>query len=153
MSGLRSTKYQTPKNLFEDGDECKSALTMLHQAQSNSDGHGVQRDPSRSSGSSGRERQILSSTACVACRSKHLKCDGGLPCSRCRAERVDCNYVKSRRGFKRPRRPKTSSSDSFGLQQSPSQGPVDLQCSSMRAELDKASSEPLKCLFACYCAL
>lgn len=61
--------------------------------------------------------------ACVACRSKHLKCDGIVsseallnaqlliylgsnPCSRCTTERVACTYIKSRRGFKGPRRSK-----------------------------------------------
>ncbi|KAF2459203.1 hypothetical protein BDY21DRAFT_203329 [Lineolata rhizophorae] len=44
--------------------------------------------------------------ACVVCRSRHLKCDGGLPCSRCREDGEDCRYVKSRRGWKGPGRSK-----------------------------------------------
>lgn len=35
--------------------------------------------------------------ACVACRSKHLKCSGGEPCSRCATDGNECSYVKSRR--------------------------------------------------------
>lgn len=35
--------------------------------------------------------------ACVACRSKHLKCTGGEPCSRCATDGSECSYVKSRR--------------------------------------------------------
>ncbi|RDW72077.1 hypothetical protein BP5796_08111 [Coleophoma crateriformis] len=43
-------------------------------------------------------------SACVACRSKHLKCDGLSPCSRCSSNSFECVYVKSRRGFKGPRK-------------------------------------------------
>lgn len=42
--------------------------------------------------------------ACLGCRSKHLKCDGQNPCSRCRASDAECVYVASRRGYKGPRR-------------------------------------------------
>jgi Fungal Zn(2)-Cys(6) binuclear cluster domain len=42
--------------------------------------------------------------ACVACRSRHLKCDGGTRCSRCAVEGIQCSYVKSRRGWKGPRK-------------------------------------------------
>ncbi|OCL10270.1 hypothetical protein AOQ84DRAFT_315728 [Glonium stellatum] len=50
------------------------------------------------------------SVACVACRSRHLKCDGGNRCSRCKADGVHCSYVKSRRGWKPlKRKPKTAS--------------------------------------------
>ncbi|KAF2864820.1 hypothetical protein BDV95DRAFT_270181 [Massariosphaeria phaeospora] len=44
--------------------------------------------------------------ACVPCRSRHLKCDGGVRCSRCRTDGVDCTYIKSRRGWKGKRKPK-----------------------------------------------
>jgi hypothetical protein len=50
-----------------------------------------------------RDRGTVPS-ACVQCRSKHLKCDGLTPCTRCSANSFDCTYVKSRRGFKGPRR-------------------------------------------------
>ena len=46
------------------------------------------------------------SVACMWCRSKHLKCDGGVRCSRCQAEGFVCSYPKSRRGFKGPRKAK-----------------------------------------------
>ena len=42
--------------------------------------------------------------ACVSCRSRHLKCDGATRCSRCVSENVNCVYLKSRRGWKGPRR-------------------------------------------------
>jgi hypothetical protein len=38
--------------------------------------------------------------ACIACRTRHLKCDGDRRCGRCRADGLSCEYVKSRRGFK-----------------------------------------------------
>ncbi|KAI0006899.1 hypothetical protein F4779DRAFT_594561 [Xylariaceae sp. FL0662B] len=42
--------------------------------------------------------------ACLACRGKHLKCDGLNPCSRCLSSNSECVYVASRRGYKGPRR-------------------------------------------------
>lgn len=44
--------------------------------------------------------------ACVQCRSRHLKCDGGVRCSRCRTDNVECTYIKSRRGWKGKRKNK-----------------------------------------------
>ncbi|KAK9484354.1 hypothetical protein V1527DRAFT_470314 [Lipomyces starkeyi] len=41
------------------------------------------------------------SAACLSCRSRHLKCDAGIPvCLRCRENNRECVYVKSRRGWK-----------------------------------------------------
>ncbi|KAI8933549.1 hypothetical protein NX059_009285 [Plenodomus lindquistii] len=48
--------------------------------------------------------------ACVPCRSRHLKCDGGVRCSRCRTDNVECTYIKSRRGWKGKRKNKEDSS-------------------------------------------
>ncbi|KAB2580894.1 Arabinanolytic transcriptional activator araR [Lasiodiplodia theobromae] len=50
--------------------------------------------------------------ACVACRSKHLKCSGGEPCSRCATDGSECSYIKSRRGYKGPR--KRTAGDQMG---------------------------------------
>ncbi|KAF1914215.1 hypothetical protein BDU57DRAFT_519081 [Ampelomyces quisqualis] len=47
--------------------------------------------------------------ACVPCRSRHLKCDGGVRCSRCRTDNVECIYIKSRRGWKGKRKNKDES--------------------------------------------
>ncbi|CAK7237589.1 hypothetical protein SBRCBS47491_010032 [Sporothrix bragantina] len=44
-------------------------------------------------------------TACLGCRSKHLKCDGQVPCSRCQQSEMECVYIASRRGYKGPRKP------------------------------------------------
>lgn len=42
------------------------------------------------------ERVVL---ACVACRSRHVKCDATQPiCNRCKRDGKECNYQKSRRG-------------------------------------------------------
>jgi hypothetical protein len=39
--------------------------------------------------------------ACLACREKHLKCDGRMPiCTRCAESRCDCVFVRSRRGYR-----------------------------------------------------
>ncbi|KAL7908409.1 hypothetical protein GGI35DRAFT_61085 [Trichoderma velutinum] len=47
-----------------------------------------------------RENMVTrSSLACLACRSRHVKCDGKRPsCSRCDESGRLCNYAKSRRG-------------------------------------------------------
>ncbi|KAJ5714578.1 uncharacterized protein N7483_011759 [Penicillium malachiteum] len=38
--------------------------------------------------------------ACLACRHKHLKCDGNMPiCGRCSLTGSDCQFTKSRRGY------------------------------------------------------
>lgn len=49
--------------------------------------------------SSGSSQHLTLPVACLACRSRHLKCDGGVRCSRCKADGVECSYVKSRRGW------------------------------------------------------
>ncbi|KAJ4858328.1 fungal zn(2)-Cys(6) binuclear cluster domain-containing protein [Trichoderma breve] len=54
--------------------------------------------------SDGRSRESAVPAACLACRSKHLKCDGQTPCSRCVGSNFECIYVASRRGYKGPRR-------------------------------------------------
>lgn len=43
--------------------------------------------------------------ACLACRNKHVKCDGRIPvCTRCSSAGTDCVYVESRRGYRGPKR-------------------------------------------------
>lgn len=65
--------------------------------------HGDQQASIASSKPESRERATVPS-ACVQCRSKHLKCDGLNPCTRCSSNSFECVYVRSRRGFKGPRR-------------------------------------------------
>ncbi|KAI1321261.1 N-terminal binuclear Zn cluster-containing/DNA binding domain-containing protein [Xylariaceae sp. FL0255] len=57
--------------------------------------------------------------ACLACRSKHLKCDGSNPCSRCIASSSECVYVASRRGYKGPRRASTANPNKRHASDSP----------------------------------
>ncbi|ATY62437.1 C6 transcription factor [Cordyceps militaris] len=51
-----------------------------------------------------RSKDATVPAACLACRSKHLKCDGQNPCARCVGSGSDCIYVASRRGYKGPRK-------------------------------------------------
>ncbi|KYK56961.1 glucoamylase [Drechmeria coniospora] len=51
-----------------------------------------------------KARESTVPAACLSCRSKHLKCDGQNPCSRCVLMQAECVYVASRRGYKGPRR-------------------------------------------------
>ncbi|KOS19453.1 Maltose fermentation regulatory protein MAL33 [Escovopsis weberi] len=51
-----------------------------------------------------RLRESAVPAACLACRNKHLKCDGQSPCSRCINSNFECIYIASRRGYRGPRR-------------------------------------------------
>ncbi|KAH9219784.1 hypothetical protein DL95DRAFT_358480 [Leptodontidium sp. 2 PMI_412] len=55
--------------------------------------------PSGSPGPEGGHRPERStvSSACIPCRSKHLKCDGLQPCSRCATQTLQCIYLNIRR--------------------------------------------------------
>ncbi|CAI6339686.1 unnamed protein product [Periconia digitata] len=59
--------------------------------------------PAQNNQNSSQSRTSVA-VACVPCRSRHLKCDGGVRCSRCRADDVECTYIKSRRGWKGKRK-------------------------------------------------
>ncbi|KAH8586593.1 hypothetical protein B0O99DRAFT_528392 [Bisporella sp. PMI_857] len=56
--------------------------------------------------SSGRKATVAShdrptgSSACISCRSLHLKCDRLPICSRCSTQGIKCIYLKSRRGYR-----------------------------------------------------
>ncbi|KAJ5102390.1 hypothetical protein NUU61_004612 [Penicillium alfredii] len=55
--------------------------------------------------------------ACLLCRHKHLKCDGQTPtCGRCALTNSDCQYTKSRRGYKGPSKKRRANPDSPDLQ-------------------------------------
>lgn len=71
-----------------------------------------------------KERMTVPS-ACVQCRSKHLKCDGLSPCTRCSSNSFECVYVRSRRGFKGPRRNGANGTPS---KVSSVSGPLDRSC-------------------------
>ncbi|KAI1815976.1 N-terminal binuclear Zn cluster-containing/DNA binding domain-containing protein [Poronia punctata] len=57
--------------------------------------------------------------ACLACRAKHLKCDGSNPCSRCQSSSSECVYVASRRGYKGPRKNSTANPNKRHASDSP----------------------------------
>jgi hypothetical protein len=65
----------------------------------------AQKDPN------GNQARASVAVACVPCRSRHLKCDGGVRCSRCRTDNVECTYIKSRRGWKGKRKTKEDSDE------------------------------------------
>ena len=44
------------------------------------------------------------SSTCVSCRNKHLKCDGSQPCSRCSVQGTKCVCLQSQRGYRGPSR-------------------------------------------------
>lgn len=70
------------------------------------EGRLADRDDGQQSAKSDANRNTVPA-ACIACRTKHLKCDGKVPCSRCATSglsAVSCTYVRSRRGYKGPRR-------------------------------------------------
>jgi hypothetical protein len=76
-----------------------SNIQLMEDRQSNTDDH-------QQSAISDTNRNTVPA-ACIACRTKHLKCDGKMPCSRCATSglsAVSCTYVRSRRGYKGPRR-------------------------------------------------
>ncbi|MCJ1404274.1 hypothetical protein MMC11_007499 [Xylographa trunciseda] len=74
-----------------------------HQAQSTSQVQPVVHTPSTNPKDTS-DRGIIS-PACTACRERHLKCDGVQPvCSRCMNTAQDCQYVRSRRGHRPPRK-------------------------------------------------
>ncbi|GKU01547.1 c6 zinc finger protein [Fusarium langsethiae] len=89
--------------------------------------------------------------ACLACRSKHLKCDGVNPCSRCVTSGSDCVYVASRRGYKGPRRNTTQKvtkrpSPSPGRSRAPSRSgdsPMPLQSTHSPSLASTQSPPPL----------
>ncbi|KAF2115109.1 hypothetical protein BDV96DRAFT_494084 [Lophiotrema nucula] len=73
------------------------------RSEHSQNGHSTQSDQNGQNAAAARTSVAV---ACVPCRSRHLKCDGGVRCSRCRADGVDCTYIKSRRGWKGKRKSK-----------------------------------------------
>ncbi|TGZ77021.1 hypothetical protein EX30DRAFT_352195 [Ascodesmis nigricans] len=80
--------------------------------------------------------------ACTECRSRHLKCDAGTPsCSRCLADKRECTYVKSRRGWKGTRRKKVvEGKEEVAKSGTDTEGPVEKKKPS--ASTGKASRAP-----------
>ncbi|RDA82886.1 hypothetical protein CP532_4352 [Ophiocordyceps camponoti-leonardi (nom. inval.)] len=70
-----------------------------HESKSPPDEHPLQQNADAN-----KARESTVQAACLACRNKHLKCDGQNPCARCYFHQTECVYVPSRRGWKGPRR-------------------------------------------------
>jgi hypothetical protein len=69
----------------------------------------------RQTSDSGPTSRAAVAVACIGCRTRHLKCDGQNPCGRCGAESLPCSYVKSRRGWKGPKKNGTASLSPVGI--------------------------------------
>ncbi|KAL4923541.1 putative C6 transcription factor [Aspergillus undulatus] len=89
------------------------------------------------------------SLACVPCRSKHLRCDATTPiCARCRTEGLQCVYLKSRRGGRRPRQsqlPSLPSDTAHPVQQAPApslDSSILIRTSRSISDDDQSISEP-----------
>ncbi|KAJ3527993.1 hypothetical protein NM208_g10430 [Fusarium decemcellulare] len=88
---------------FSGPEDFASSSTSPNSQALGFDGRG---SPSASPSATTEARVNIPSVpaACLACRGKHLKCDGQNPCSRCTSSNSECIYVASRRGYKGPRR-------------------------------------------------
>ncbi|KAI1373352.1 hypothetical protein F4677DRAFT_220387 [Hypoxylon crocopeplum] len=89
-----STSNGSPTELFNG----------LGSEMPNQPPHSTTPMPSASGAVDARTPPNTVQAACLACRAKHLKCDGKNPCSRCQVSDAECIYVASRRGYKGPRR-------------------------------------------------
>ncbi|POR37884.1 Uncharacterized protein TPAR_01909 [Tolypocladium paradoxum] len=104
----------SPADIPLPPDDMDSASTSVHHPASMSGSSSASpnapadadgsRSSDQNSGSDAKARESTVPAACLACRSKHLKCDGQNPCARCVSSQSECVYVASRRGYKGPRR-------------------------------------------------
>jgi hypothetical protein len=93
----QTSPVQTPRS--------DSGISVQNGAGGQSNGQNSQNGQSNlQNGQSTAQNRASVAVACVPCRSRHLKCDGGVRCTRCRNEGVDCTYIKSRRGWKGKRK-------------------------------------------------
>lgn len=84
--------------------ESVHSLTPPAQTPKSDTGKNASSGQSTQNGQNPTQSRTSVAVACVPCRSRHLKCDGGIRCSRCRADDVECTYIKSRRGWKGKRK-------------------------------------------------
>jgi hypothetical protein len=87
----QSFNGSTPPRQTPSGEVKKTAQELVRISQSQKE-------------ASAAQARASVAVACVPCRSRHLKCDGGVRCSRCRTDNVECTYIKSRRGWKGKRK-------------------------------------------------
>ncbi|KAH6642953.1 hypothetical protein C7974DRAFT_409460 [Boeremia exigua] len=105
------TMQPSPGGYSSAHDSISQSITPTAQtpqsdnSRKNSSADGQQNSQKGKNAADANQRASVA-VACVPCRSRHLKCDGGVRCSRCRADGVDCTYIKSRRGWKGKRKSK-----------------------------------------------
>lgn len=97
-------------------DSLNSSTPPVQTPQSDTSARSVQPvQKNAQKDANGSQARASVAVACVPCRSRHLKCDGGVRCSRCRADGVECTYIKSRRGWKGKRKSKEESAAAVSL--------------------------------------
>ncbi|KAF9692071.1 hypothetical protein EKO04_009987 [Ascochyta lentis] len=105
--------HPSPGGYSSNHDSAQSITPTIQTPQTDSSRNNSSVENAQQNGQKSRQNAADASqrasvaVACVPCRSRHLKCDGGVRCSRCRADGVDCTYIKSRRGWKGKRKTKT----------------------------------------------
>jgi hypothetical protein len=87
-----------------DADAEPGVPTLSPSLSSDSQSQGERQVSITLEQSQNNKERVTVPSACVQCRSKHLKCDGLNPCTRCSSNSFECVYVRSRRGFKGPRK-------------------------------------------------
>lgn len=106
------TVQPSPSGYSSTHDNVSQSITPTAQtpqsdvSRKNSSVENGQQNGQKSKTTADASQRASVAVACVPCRSRHLKCDGGVRCSRCRADGVDCTYIKSRRGWKGKRKNK-----------------------------------------------
>ncbi|KAH7394494.1 hypothetical protein BKA66DRAFT_509756 [Pyrenochaeta sp. MPI-SDFR-AT-0127] len=101
---LSPTTSVTTQESFGGGTPPMQTPPSESGKKSSQNGHkNTQKEPN------GNQARASVAVACVPCRSRHLKCDGGVRCSRCRTDNVECTYIKSRRGWKGKKKNKDES--------------------------------------------
>ncbi|KAJ4988868.1 hypothetical protein SVAN01_05675 [Stagonosporopsis vannaccii] len=100
-SGYSSTRDSISQSITPTAQTPQSDISRKNSSVENGQQNGQKSKPVTDA-----SQRASVAVACVPCRSRHLKCDGGVRCSRCRADGVDCTYIKSRRGWKGKRKNK-----------------------------------------------
>lgn len=96
MGGAPPSSFQSSAWMLQDADSAPigNAITPMETSATESSNNNNNNNNNR----------VAVAVACVQCRSRHLKCDGAARCSRCVADDIPCSYIKSRRGWKGPRK-------------------------------------------------
>lgn len=94
---MESTQFYLDPNFAFDPSLVEFPLLDMAQTQSSGPGEAI--DAGLVSGQQKSKSRIRASRACIACRSRHMKCDSVEPvCTRCQLYDKPCIYTKSRRG-------------------------------------------------------